>query len=201
MSQVVEQPARRRPRYESAQAEHEHEQPVLAGYLAEFDSVDAVMSAAEKVRDAGYRKWDVHSPFPIHGIDDAMNIRPSILPWIVLTGGLFGLGGGLLMQWYMMAHDYKYMISGKPYFSLPAFVPVIFECTILCAAFAAVFGMLLLNKLPMHYNPMFKSERFRRATDDRFFIAIDATDPNFDATRTRELLESLKPLALEAFED
>src|SRR5437667_3776666 len=158
MSQVLEQ--QRRPRYETAEAEHAAETPVLAGHFAEFDNVDAVMSAAEKVRDAGYRRWDVHSPFPIHGIDDAMNIRPTILPWLVLGGGLFGLGGGLLMQWYMMAYDYKYMISGKPYFSLPAFIPVIFECTILAAALTAVFGMLLLNKLPLLYNPLFKSGRF-----------------------------------------
>ncbi len=199
MSQVLEQ--QRRPRYESAQAEHETETPVLAGYLAEYDSVDAVMSAADKVREAGYRRWDVHSPFRIHGIDDVMNIRPTILPWIVLAGGLFGLGGGLLMQWWTMAHDYKYMISGKPYFSLPAFIPVIFECTILCAAFAAVFGMLLLNKLPLHYNPLFKSERFRRVTDDRFFIAIESTDPKFEETRTRELLESTNPIAVESYED
>src|SRR5690242_14437331 len=132
MSQVVEQ---HRPRYERAAAHFEEERPVLAGYLAEFDEVGEVIAAAEKVRDAGYRRWDVHSPFPIHGIDEAMNIRPTILPWLVLAGGLAGLGGGLLMQWWMMAHDYQYMISGKPFFSLPAFIPVIFECTILCAAF------------------------------------------------------------------
>src|SRR3954466_1914970 len=115
------------PRYETDHAELEVEAPVLAGYLAEFDDVDSILAAAEKVRDAGFRRWDVHSPFPIHGIDEAMNIRPSILPWLVLGGGLFGMGGGLVMQWWMMAHDYKYFISGKPLFSLPAFIPVIFE--------------------------------------------------------------------------
>lgn len=196
MSQVLEQ---NRPRYE--RAEFEVERPVLAGYLAEFDDVGEVIDAAEKVRDAGYRRWDVHSPFPIHGIDEAMDIRPTILPWLVLAGGLVGLGGGLLMQWWMMAHDYPYMISGKPYFSLPAFIPVIFECTILCAAFTAVFGMLLLNKLPTHYNPILKSERFRRVTNDRFFISIDATDPKFDETQTMELLKSLEPIGIERYED
>ena len=196
MSQVLEQ---NRPRYE--RAEFEVERPVLAGYLAEFDDVGEIIDAAEKVRDAGYRRWDVHSPFPIHGIDEAMDIRPTILPWLVLAGGLVGLGGGLLMQWWMMAHDYPYMISGKPYFSLPAFIPVIFECTILCAAFTAVFGMLLLNKLPTHYNPILKSERFRRVTNDRFFISIDATDPKFDETQTMELLKSLEPIGIERYED
>jgi len=198
MSQVLEH---HRPRYERSEAHFEEERPVLAGYLAEFDEVGEVIAAAEKVRDAGYRRWDVHSPFPIHGIDEAMNIRPTILPWLVLAGGLFGLGGGLLMQWWMMAHDYQYMISGKPFFSLPAFIPIIFECTILCAAFTAVFGMLLLNKLPTHYNPILKSERFRRATNDRFFISIDATDPKFDETRTMELLKSLEPIGIERYED
>jgi len=122
-------------------------------------------------------------------------------PVVVLGGGLFGLAGGLLMQWWMMAHDYKFMISGKPYFSLPAFVPVIFECTILCAAFTAGLGMLVLNRLPMLYNPLFRSERFRRATSDRFFVVIDATDPQFDEAGTEAFLKSLNPLAVERFED
>jgi hypothetical protein len=189
------------PRYETTHAEFEAETPVLAGYLAEFEDVDSVMASAEKVRDAGFRRWDVHSPFPIHGIDEAMNIRPTILPWLVLAGGLAGLVGGLLLQWYTMAHDYKFFISGKPLFSLPAFIPVIFECTIAGAAFTAVFGMLLLNKLPTLYNPLFKSERFRRATSDRFFIVIDATDPKFDEAGTEQFLKSLNPTAIERFED
>ena len=173
----------------------------LYGLLAEFETVDAVVDAAAAVRGAGFTRWDVHSPFPIHGIDEAMNIRPTILPWLVLAGGLFGLGGGLLMQWWMMARDYPFMISGKPYFSLPAFIPIIFECTILCASFTAVFAMLLLNKLPTHYNPLLKSERFRRVTNDRFFISIDATDRKFDETRTMELLKSLGPIGIERYED
>jgi hypothetical protein len=189
------------PRFETTQADYEAEAAVLAGYLAEFDDVDAIIDAAEKVRDAGFRRWDVHSPFPIHGIDEAMNIRPTILPWLVLAGGLSGLVGGLLLQWYTMAHDYKYFISGKPPFSLPAFVPVMFECTIAGAAFTAVFAMLLLNKLPTLYNPLFKSERFRRATSDRFFVVIDATDPKFDEAGTAQFLKSLNPVAIERFED
>lgn len=190
-----------KPRYESTQAELESEQEVLAGYLAEFDNVDAVIAAAEKVRDSGFRLWDVHSPFPIHGIDDAMGIRPTILPWLVLGGGLAGLLGGLVLQVWTMGIDYPYFISGKPLISMPAFIPVIFETTIAGAAFTAVFGMLLLNKLPLHYNPLLKSERFRRVTNDRFFIVIDATDPAFDEIKTREFLNTLNPIAVESYED
>ncbi|MEA2710173.1 MAG: hypothetical protein QOF78_2774 [Phycisphaerales bacterium] len=189
------------PRYERAAGELELEAEVLAGYLAEFENVDAIMTAAEKVRDAGYRRWDVHSPFPIHGMDDAMGIRPTILPWLVATGGVLGLLGGLALQIFANAIDYPLFISGKPLVSLPAFIPVIFECTIAGAAFTAVFGMLVLNKLPMLYNPLFKSERFRRVTSDRFFVVIDATDPNFDEKQTLQLLQSLNPIAIERFED
>ena len=189
------------PRYERELAELETEQQVLAGYLAEFDSVDAILAAAEKVRDAGYRRWDTHTPFPVHGMDDAMGIRPTILPWLVAAGGVMGLLGGLALQIYTNSINYPFFISGKPLVSLPAFIPVIFECTILVAAFTAVFGMLLLNKLPMLYNPLFKSERFRRVTNDRFFLAIDATDPNFDERDTEQLLRSLNPTALERFTD
>lgn len=190
-----------KPRYESTQAELESDQEILAGYLAEFDNVDAVIAAAEKVRDSGFRLWDVHSPFPIHGIDDAMGIRPTILPWLVLGGGLAGLIAGLVLQVWTMGIDYPYLISGKPLISMPAFIPVIFETTIAGAAFTAVFGMLLLNKLPLHYNPLLKSDRFRRVTNDRFFIVIDATDPAFDEVKTREFLNTLNPIAVESYED
>ncbi len=175
--------------------------PVLAGLMAEYADVDSVFSAAAKVREQGFRLWDVHSPFPIHGIDEAMGIRPTILPWFVAVGGLLGMAGGLLMQWWMNAFDYAYYISGKPLFSLPAFIPVVFECTIAGAAFTAVFGMLILNRLPMLYNPVFKSERFRRVTNDRFFIVISATDPKFDEIATMDLLTSLNPISIERLED
>jgi hypothetical protein len=116
-------------------------------------------------------------------------------------GGLAGLLGGVALQIYTNSIDYPYFISGKPLVSMPAFIPVIFETTIAGAAFTAVFGMLVLNKLPMLYNPLFKSERFRRVTNDRFFIAVDATDPNFDEKQTETLLRSLNPIALERFTD
>jgi hypothetical protein len=196
-----ESPAGHRPRYERSDAELEVEEPVLSGYLAEFADVDSIIRAAERVRDAGFRRWDVHSPFPIHGMDEAMGIRPTILPWLVAMGGVGGLLFGLVLQWFTMAYDYPYFISGKPLFSLPAFIPVMFECTIAGAAFTAVFGMIVLNKLPMLYNPVFKSERFRRVTNDRFFIVIDATDPRFDPRESEEFLRSLHPIAIERLED
>jgi hypothetical protein len=177
------------------------EAPVLAGFLAEFETVNDVIDAARKCRDAGFTKWDVHTPFPVHGMDEAMGIKPTILPWLVLCGGLFGLTGGLVMQWWMNAVDYQYLISGKPMWSLPANVPVIFECTVLCSAFTAVFGMFMLNKLPCLYNPLFKSERFKRATDDRFFVVIDSADPKFDEVGTPRFLQSLKPVAVEQVVD
>ncbi len=177
------------------------EEPRLVGLLAEFGDVDGVMAAARKVRGAGYTRWDVHSPFPIHGIDAAMGIRPTILPWLVLGAGLTGLAAGLALQLYTNAYDYKFLISGKPYASLPAFVPVVFEMTILASALTAVFGMLGLNRLPTLYHPLFKSQRFRRVTNDRFFVMIDASDPTFSETAAASLLISAGATAIERVED
>ena len=173
----------------------------LFGLLAEFETVDAVVDAAGAVRSAGFTRWDVHSPFPIHGIDPVMGIRPTVLPWLVLGGGLFGLFGGLWLQWYCNAHDYPILISGKPFWSLPANIPIIFECTVLCASIVAVFGMLGLNRLPTLYNPLFKSDRFRRVTNDRFFISIDASDARFDEQKTTELLRQAGAASVERLED
>jgi len=173
----------------------------LYGLLAEYETVDAVVDAAAAVRGAGFTRWDVHSPFPIHGIDPVMGIRPTVLPWLVLGGGLFGLFGGMWLQWYCNAYDYPILISGKPFWSLPANIPVIFECTVLCASIVAVFGMLGLNRLPMLYNPLFKSDRFRRVTDDRFFISIDASDARFDEQQTGDLLRQNGAVSVERVED
>jgi hypothetical protein len=173
----------------------------LVGLLAEYETVDAVLSAAAKVRQAGFTRWDVHSPFPIHGIDSVMGIRPTILPWLVLGGGLSGLAGGIGLQWFCNAFAYPLIISGKPFWSLPANIPVAFECTVLASALTAVFGMLALNRLPMLYNPLFKSDRFRRVTDDRFFVVIDASDRKFDEHSTTQLLNDAGAVAVERVED
>jgi hypothetical protein len=169
----------------------------LVGLLAEYETVGAVMAAAGKVRKAGFSRWDVHTPFPIHGIDAIMGTRPTILPWLVLGGGVTGLVFGVVLQWFCNAWAYPIIISGKPFWSLPANIPVAFECTVLFSALTAVFGMLVLNKLPMLYNPLFKSERFRRVTDDRFFIVIDASDRRFDESQTTQLLKDAGAVAIE----
>ncbi len=179
----------------------EEDLPRLVALMAEYKDVDGVVNAARRVREAGYKVWDVHSPFPIHGIDKAMGIRATFLPWIVLGGGLTGMAGGLGLTIWTMSVDYTYMISGKPFNSLPAWIPVVFELTILLASLAAVFGMLMLNKLPMLYNPLLNHDRFRRVTDDRFFLVIDVQDPRFDETETRRLLEATEPVVIERVED
>jgi hypothetical protein len=174
---------------------------VLYGYLVGFDKVDELLAGAARVRDAGYTKWDAHTPFVIHGLDAAMGVKKTILPYIVFLAGLTGTSAGLLLQWWTNAVDYPYMISGKPFFSLPANIPVAFETTILFAAISALVGMLALNGLPKLYHPLFTNRAFKRATDDRFFISIEAGDPIFDRVETRELLESIGDRPVEEIED
>ena len=186
---------------EESDAPAEAEPIELVGLLAEYRDVDAIMCAARGVRMAGFTRWDVYSPFPIHGIDAAIGIKPTILPWLVFGGGLTGCFGGLALECFVNAIDYPFFISGKPLFSIPAFFPVIFECTILFSALTAVFGMILLNRLPMLYNPLFKSERFRRVTNDRFFIVLDASDPKFEEAQSSQLLSSLGAMVVERVED
>jgi hypothetical protein len=195
MSTLIEQDA------DQVETRVEEEVVQLVGLMAEYSNVDDVVNATRQVRKAGFTRFDVHSPFPLHGIDPVMGIRPTGLPWLVLLGGLFGLFGGMWLQWYCNAYDYPILISGKPFWSLPANIPVIFECTVLCASITAVFGMLGLNRLPMLYNPLFKSDRFRRVTNDRFFVVIDATDPKFDEQRTADLLRQANALEVERVED
>lgn len=168
-----------------------NDQPL--GLLAQFDDPHALLAAAEKVRDAGYTKTDAYIPFPVHGIDEALGIKATILPWIVLTLGVIGGVGGLAMQYWMNAVDYPYLISGKPLFSLPANIPVTFELIILLSAFGVFLGMLALNKLPMFSNPLFRIPQFARATDDKFFLGISANDPKYQATKVRALFDSFGP--------
>ena len=171
------------------------------GLVAEFEDVDAILAAANSVREAGYKKWECYTPFPVHGLDKAMGAKPTILPWIVLACGTTGATLGLLLQWWTNTIDYPYIISGKPFFSLPANIPIIFELTILLSAFGAVFGMLGLNAAGQFYHPLFKLSRFARVTDDRFFLAIESTDGSYDPQGTRSLLESLGATAVEEVKD
>lgn len=168
------------------------------GVFAEYDTPQKLKAAAAVVRDAGYKQWDSYSPFPVHGLDPAMGIRPTVLPWLVLGAGLTGGSGALLLQWWTNAYDYPWVVSGKPFWSIPANIPITFELTVLLSALTAFFGMLMLNGLPRPSHPIDFNERFRRSTDDRFFILIEASDPKFDATRTRELLAGTSPLVVEA---
>lgn len=173
----------------------EHNQ--LQAMLVEFENVDDLISAAERVRDAGFRNWDVHTPFPVHGLDDAMGIEATRLPWITFLAGLGGVVAALAIQWYANASDYPLIVSDKPFFSLPANIPVTFELAVLCAAVATVGGLMALNGLPCLYHWLFSSRRFRRVTSDRFFISIEAVDPKFDPVGTKEFLSSLGGVAVE----
>jgi hypothetical protein len=178
----------------------EHE-PRLYGLLIEFTDPNALVEACRRVRDDGWRRWDAHTPFPLHGMDDAMGIRGTRLPLIVLAGGLCGCGLALLMQWWMNAVDYPLVISGKPLFGLPANIPVTFELTVLLSALSTFFGMWGLNGMPRLHHPVFNSARFRRVTADRYFIVLEAADPRFDPERTRAFAQSLGGTAVEAIEE
>jgi hypothetical protein len=173
----------------------------LHGYLVEFDDARVLLQAAEQVRDAGYKKWDVHTPCPVHGLDEAMGIRPTILPWFVLGAGLTGFTVALAMQWWMNAIDYPLIISGKPMFSLPANIPVMFELTILFSAVCCVITLFVLNDLPTWFVPQFRSQRFKRATSDRFFIYVESADPKFDKEQTSRFLGALGGTAVEEVEE
>jgi Ni/Fe-hydrogenase subunit HybB-like protein len=170
------------------------------GILAEFATPADLYHACERVRDAGFTRWDAHSPFPVHGLSGAMGLRRSVLPWIVLVMGLTGAGLGFLLQWWVHSVAYPLVISGKPFFAWPALIPVTFEVAILFGALGAVFGMFGLNRLPMHHHPLFQSKVFERVTDDAFFISIESWDPRFDPSATRTLLESLGARSVELLE-
>lgn len=170
------------------------------GLLAEFDTPQALYKACERVRDEGFEHWDAYSPFPVHGLDKAMGLKPSVLPWIVLVMGLTGAGLGMLLQSWVAMEAYPLVISAKPFFSWPAFVPVTFELGVLFASFGAVFGMFHLNRIPRFHHPVFGSDRFERATDDKFFIAIEAADPRFDARKTKKFLKGLGAAHIEKLE-
>ena len=180
-------------------ASSENTRPVLL--LAEFETPDDVIGAAAKVRDAGYEKWDVHTPWPVHGMDAAMGLTDSRLGWIVLLAGLTGLSLAVLMIQWMNGYDYPLVIGGKPPDAFASMVPIMFELTVLLACFGATFGMLGLNELPRHHHPVFYSERFEAASNDKFFISIEAEDKQFDRNKTRALLEGLRASHVELVEE
>jgi Protein of unknown function (DUF3341) len=164
---------------------------LLHGIVAEFSTTDDVLRAAEKIRDAGYTRTDGYTPVPVHGLPEALGLRKSRLAALVLCGGTAGLFAGFALQYWVSVFAYPHMVSGKPFFSWPSFVPVMFECTILGAALSAVIGMLVLNGLPQPYHPLFGAAGFDRATTDKYFLCIESTDPQFDREKTAAFMKGL----------
>jgi hypothetical protein len=168
----------------------------LYGLMAEFDSPADLLEAAGRAYEEGYRRMDAYTPFPVHGLAEALGFRRTRLPLLVFFGGIAGCIGGYGLQYWISAIDYPLNIGGRPLNSWPAFIPVTFELTILVAALAAVLGMLALNGLPMPYHPVFNVPEFELASRNRFFLCIESTDPKFDRVETKHFLESLKPHAV-----
>jgi hypothetical protein len=163
------------------------------GLMAEFDSATSLVEATRKTTAAGYTKTDAFSPFPIHELSDALNFHERKIAPIVLAGGLTGLAAGWGLETWSQVIAYPMNIAGRPYYSWGAFIPPAFETTILFAAFSAAIGMFALNGLPQPYHPTFNVPRFARASQDGFFLLIEATDPKFDAKATEAFLASLQP--------
>ena len=179
-------------------------------YLAEYDTPNAVAKAAMKVRDAGYQKWDCHTPYALHGMDEAMGLKPTKIGFISFFFGMAGVATAVLMMQYMNGWDFNFLdigwgypivVGGKPPGAFPSMVPIMFELGVLFCGFATLFGLLGIIKLPRHNHPIFESERFEAATDDKFFISIEAEDQKFDLARTKALLESTDPTYLELIEE
>lgn len=166
------------------------------GMLALFETAPAIYEAAKTVKAAGYKKWDVIAPFPVHGLDDAMGIQRSKVPVFTFIGGFIGFWTGMFMAWFMGSFDYPLIVGGKPFFH-PVFpFPIAYELTILLAAFGTLGGMFILNRLPMHHHPVMNYEEFRRLTDDRFAVIIESSDELYDEEATRNFLEELQPLEI-----
>jgi hypothetical protein len=171
------------------------------GIMAEYTTPAGAMHAAEKVRDAGFRRWDVFTPFPVHGMDKAMGLKNSKVGWFSFIGGVTGYTTGMLMIWFMNAFDYAILVGGKPMFSPFSAFPPSYELTILFGAFGAIGGMLFLNRLPRLHHPLLKNRRFALATHDRYFVVIETSDPRFDEVETRKLLEAAGSRSIELVEE
>lgn len=175
--------------------------PKSLGLLAQFETPADILHAAVAVRDAGFRKWDVFTPFPIHGMDDAMALPNSKVGYFTFCGGVTGFFTGMTMIWFMNKFDYGLVVGGKPLFTPLFAFPVSYELTILLSAFGTLFGMFFLNRLPRLNNPLFNSERFQRAMNDKFFVYLEAADPKFSPAESRALLEKLGASAVEEVHD
>jgi len=167
--------------------------PPIYGLVAEFNAPENLLAATKKTVAEGYCKLEAYSPFPVEGLDETLGFQRSRVPLITLIGGIAGGVGGFFMQWFSATIHYPINIGGRPLNSWPMFIPITFEMTILCAAIAAVLGMLGLNGLPMPYHPLFNVERFELASNDRFFLCIESNDQKFDREGTKRFLHSLGP--------
>jgi len=173
----------------------------IYGVLAEFATPEALRDAVEKTTKAGYTKTDAFSPFPIHGMEEAIGFNERKVAPIILAGGIFGALGGFGMQYWMQVIDFPMNIGGRPLYSWVSWIPPTFEMTILFGSFAAVFGMFALNSLPRPYHPVFNHPRFLRASQDAFFLVIEATDPKFDSIQTPKFLSGLGAMDVVQVED
>jgi hypothetical protein len=173
----------------------------LYGLLAEFDTAEALLTAAHRTREAGFTKTDAYSPFPIHGLAEAIGFKEHLVPKFVFAGGLTGLLGGLGLEYWSSVIAYPLNIGGRPYAPWVSFIPPAFETTILFAAFTAVISMIALNGLPQPYHPVFNAPRFVLASQDKFFLAIEAADPKFDLEATRAFLGGLGPREVVAVDE
>ncbi|MCL2724900.1 MAG: DUF3341 domain-containing protein [Polyangiaceae bacterium] len=189
--------------HDAQKSEAKKDDAAPALLLAEFETPGDCMHAAEKLRDAGYTQFDTHTPFPVHGMDQAMGLPDSKLGLIVFPIGITGTTLAFLMMHWMNNIDYPIIIGGKPasVASIPSMIPIMFELTVLLSAFATVLGMFGLNRLPRHHHPVFNSERFANFSNDKFFVSVEATDPKFNVEKTKMLLEGLHPTSLEVVAD
>ena len=165
----------------------------LYGLMAEFATADEILAAARRAREHGYRQMDAYAPYSVEGLAEELGMGHTRVPFVVLGAGLVGAGAGFFMQYWSMAVDYPFNVGGRPHNSWPVFIPITFEVLILVASFAALLGMLFLNGLPRPHHPVFNVPRFDRASQDRFFLCIEATDPRFDLQGTRDFLAGLGP--------
>lgn len=163
------------------------------GLMAEFDSEQGIIHATEQVAGEGYHHVEAYTPYVIEEVLDHLHLHKNNVALVILIGGLLGCAVGFGMQYFASAIHYPLNVGGRPFNSWPSFIPVMFECTVLFASFSAVVGMMLMNGLPRPHHPVFNVERFHFASQDRFFLYIDAHDPKFDAVSTRKFLESLHP--------
>ncbi len=168
----------------------------IYGLMAEFENPNDLVEATRAAHEAGFTKLDAYSPYPIEALTEALDIHDRKLPAVVLIGGIVGGLLGYALCYWTSVIEYPLNVGGKPFHSAPAFIVPTFETTILFAAFAAVFGMLALNGLPMPYHPVFNAPRFALASRDRFFLCIESKDPKFDHDETWAFLTKLGPLVV-----